>query len=263
MKKIVPTISLIFTIFFCTFFWDYISLPYDEGNTIKGEFYTNKYNPNNEILRFIFFVGLPLLVYLIAFIKINSTFGLSQNTNFFLHRNKLIEKDSIKDSNLDYITVVFILFISFEFLTIDFNDYLDKIDVHHDGTFLTAPLNYIHKNSFWLSTFYDYGMLGNNIGLIFYKIFGEYNLGSIRLATLILLFFNKVVLIFLSRKIVTSIDNVKFKELFFIILTASILVLSSYEDFNLSSFSPRSFVLLLFILLSINTFGSNKFNYKY
>ena len=81
----------------------------------------------------------------------------------------------------------------------------DKIDVHHDGTFLTAPLNYIHKNSFWLSTFYDYGVLGNNIGLIFYKIFGEYNLGSIRLSTLILLFFNKIILIFLSRKIVISI----------------------------------------------------------
>ena len=160
MKKIVPTISLIFTIFFCTFFWDYISLPYDEGNTIKGEFYTNKYNPNNEILRFIFFVGLPLLVYLIVFIKINSTYGVSQNTNFFLLRNKSIQKHSIKNSNLDYITAVFILFISFEFLTIDFNDYLDKIDVHHDGTFLTAPLNYIHRNSFWLSTFYDYGMLG-------------------------------------------------------------------------------------------------------
>ena len=263
MKKIVPTISLIFTIFFCTFFWDYISLPYDEGNTIKGEFYTNKYNPNNEILRFIFFVGLPLLVYLIVFIKINSTYGVSQNTNFFLLRNKSIQKHPTKNSNLDYITAVFILFISFEFLTIDFNDYLDKIDVHHDGTFLTAPLNYIHRNSFWLSTFYDYGMLGNNIGLIFYKIFGEYNLGSIRLATLVLLFFNKIILIFLSRNIVTSIDNIKFKELFYIIFTTSILVLSSYEDFNLSSFSPRSFILLLFILISINTFGSNKFNYKY
>ena len=111
MKKIVPTISLIITIFFCTFFWDYISLPYDEGNTIKGEFYTNKYNPNNEILRFIFFVGVPLLVYLITFIKINSTYGVSQNTNFFLLRNKSIQKHSITNSNLDYITAVFILFI--------------------------------------------------------------------------------------------------------------------------------------------------------
>jgi hypothetical protein len=262
MKKIVPTISLIITIFFCTFFWDYISLPYDEGNTIKGEFYSKKYNPNSEILRFIFFAGLPLLVYLVAFIKINPTYGLTKNTNFFLFRNKLIERDSIKNSNLNYITSIFILFVIFEFLTIDFNDYLDKIDVHHDGTFLTAPLNYIHKDSFWLSTFYDYGMLGNNIGLIFYKIFGEYNLGSIRLSTLILLFFNKVILIFLTRKIVISIDNIKLQELFFIVLTTSILILSNYEDFNLSSFSPRSFILLLFTLISTYTFGSNKFNHK-
>ena len=262
MKKIVPTISLLLTIFFCTFFWDYISLPYDEGNTIKGEFYNNKYNPNNEILRFIFFVGLPLLVYLIAFTKTNSTYGLSHNTNFFLFRNRLIEKDSIKNYNLNYITTVFILLISFEFLTIDFNDYLNKIDVHHDGTFLTAPLNYLHKDSFWLSTFYDYGMLGNNIGLIFYKIFGDYNLGSIRLAFLILLFFNKVILIFLTRNLIISINNIKFNELLFILLTTAILTLSNYEDFNLSSFSPRISILLLFTLISINTFRSNKFNNK-
>ena len=262
MKKIVPTISLLLSIFFCTLFWDYISLPYDEGNTIKGEFYNNKYNPNNEILRFIFFVGLPLLVYLIAFTKINSTYGLSHNTNFFLFRNRLIEKDSIKNYNLNYITTVFILLISFEFLTIDFNDYLNKIDVHHDGTFLTAPLNYLHKDSFWLSTFYDYGMLGNNIGLIFYKIFGDYNLGSIRLAFLILLFFNKVILIFLTRNLIISINNIKFNELLFILLTTAILTLSNYEDFNLSSFSPRISILLLFTLISINTFRSNKFNNK-
>ena len=42
----------------------------------------------------------------------------------------------------------------------------------------------------------------------------------------------------------------------------SILTLSSYGDLGLSSFSPRSFVLLLFILISINTFKSKEFNYK-
>ena len=139
---------------------------------------------------------------------------------------------------------------------------MNKIDVHHDGTFLTAPLNYLHKDSFWLSTFYDYGMLGNNIGLIFYKIFGDYNLGSIRLAFLILLFFNKVILIFLTRNLIISINNIKFNELLFILLTTAILTLSNYEDFNLSSFSPRISILLLFTLISINTFRSNKFNNK-
>jgi len=93
MKKIVPILSLTLTIIFCTFFWDFVSLPYDEGNTIKGEFYKNKYNPNNEILRFIFFVGLPLLVYLITFIKFNSSYTLINNKNFFLSREKLIESD--------------------------------------------------------------------------------------------------------------------------------------------------------------------------
>jgi len=262
MKKIVPTISLTFTIIFCTFFWDYISLPYDDGNTIKGEFYNNKYNPNNEILRFIFFVGLPLLVFLITLTKMNPTYSLISKKNFFLTREKLLESYSIKNSNLNFITIFFILLVSFEFLTIDFNDYLYKIDTHHEGAFLTAPLNYIYKGSFWLSTFYDYGMLGNNIGLIFYKIFGEYNLGSIRLATLILLYLNKVILIFLSRKIVLATHNIKFKKLFYILLTLSVLFLSNYNDFNLSSFSPRNFVLLLFILISINTFRSKKFNYK-
>ena len=262
MKKIVPILSLTLTIIFCTFFWDFVSLPYDEGNTIKGEFYKNKYNPNNEILRFIFFVGLPLLVYLITFIKFNSSYSLIHNKNFFLSREKLAESDLSKKTNLNYITIAFILFISFEFLTIDFNNYLGVVDVHHDGTFLTAPQNYIHKGSFWLSTFYDYGMLGNNIGLIFYKIFGEYNLGSIRLGTLILLYLNKVILIFLSRKIVLAADNIKLNELFYVLLTLAALFLSNYSDFDLSSFSPRIFVLLLFILIAVYTFKVGNLNYK-
>jgi len=262
MKKAVPTLSLILAIILCTFFWDYIFLSYDEGNTIKGEFYKNKYNPKNEILRFLFFVGLPLLAYLITYIKINSSYSLIDKKNFFLSREKFTEVNLKKNYTFDYITIFFILLVSFEFLTIDFHGYLSGIDVHHEGTFLTAPQNYIHKNSFWISTFYDYGMLGNNIGLIFYKIFGEYNLGSIRLGTIILLYLNKILLIFLSRKIVLAIDSIKFNELFYILLTISILTLSSYGDNSLSSFSPRSFVLLLFILISVNTFKSKKFNYK-
>ena len=91
MKKAVPIFSLLFTITLCTLLWDYISLSYDETNTIKGEFYENKYNPNNEILRFLFFVGLPLLVYLIAYIKTNPSFSLIDKKNFFLKRERLIE----------------------------------------------------------------------------------------------------------------------------------------------------------------------------
>ena len=262
MKKAVPILALLFSIILCAFLWEYISLPYDEGNTIKGEFYNNKYNPKNEVLKFIFFVGLPLLIYLITYIKINSTYSLIYKKNFFLKREELPEPNSRKDYILNYITICFILLISFELLTIDFNDYLFKIDTHHEGTFLTAPQNYIHKKSLWISTFYDYGMFGNNIGLIFYKIFGEYNLGSIRLSSIILLYLNKILLIFLCRKIVLAIDNIKFKELFYILFTISILTLSSYGESGLSSFSPRSFVLLLFILISVNTFKSKKINNK-
>jgi hypothetical protein len=262
MKKAVPILSLLFSIVLCTFLWDHISLSYDEGNTIKGDFYKNKYNPKNEILRFILFVGLPLLVYFLTYIKTIPAYSLTNRKNFFLKREELSSEDLKKKYIFNYITFFFILLISFEFLVIDFNDYLFKIDTHHEGTFLTAPQNYLYKNSFWISTFYDYGMLGNNIGLIFYKISGEYNLGSIRLGSIILLYLNKIVLIFLSRKIVLAINYIKFKELFYIILTILILTLSSYTDYNLSSFSPRSFVLLLFILVSVNTFKSKKINHK-
>ena len=89
MKKAVPILALLFSIILCAFLWEYISLPYDEGNTIKGEFYNNKYNPKNEVLKFIFFVGLPLLIYLITYIKINSTYSLIYEKNFFLKREEL------------------------------------------------------------------------------------------------------------------------------------------------------------------------------
>ena len=59
MKKFYPYLLFITFLIVCTFAWDKIKIPYDESNLIQGEFFSKKYNPINEILRFLIFIFIP------------------------------------------------------------------------------------------------------------------------------------------------------------------------------------------------------------
>jgi hypothetical protein len=112
MKKNLPWLFLILAVAFSTFLWSYINIPYDNSNLIVGEYYKNKINPLNDTFRGIFFIFFPLLVYLITFIKVNK---------IKISKNILINEEIIKNKNIDYLSIIFIIFCIFEFLSIDYN----------------------------------------------------------------------------------------------------------------------------------------------
>ena len=169
MKKTIPWLFLILGIIFSTIIWNYILLPYDITNTINSQYSLNKINPLNDTIRGLFFIFFPLFLYLITFIKINQK----------LINKKIFEShNTVSNKNIDYLCLVLIIFSILEFYSLDYNNFLGPIDVHHEGTFLTAQLNFFSKNQIWTGTFYDYGFLGNSIGIFFNSLFDGYSIGT-------------------------------------------------------------------------------------
>lgn len=246
MKKILPLLISILFFSIIIFFWDNIKLPYDESNVIVGNYYYNKINPLNDLIRFIVLITIPTLVYLFFYLNLESNF-LSINLkskNYFLNNLNLKEKNSLNK----YLKYFFFLLI-IEFYFIDFKQFL-FLDKFHDSIYLTPPLNFIKYENFFLSTLYDYGLFGNNFGLIFFKLFGYYTLGAVKFSQLIIIFLIKTILLFISKLLVESL-NLKNnpKHFFFIIFTFLLISLPNYYDFN-ANFPPRSLIYLIFIYIA-------------
>jgi len=246
MRKYFPIIISCFFLLISILFWDKIKLPYDTGNLIIGEYYFKKINPQNDLLRFLFFIVPSVLVYLISYLKINRfTYNFNKNDKEYFLNNSIKKNENQILNNYFFF---FIILIILEFLTINFESFL-IIDTFHDSVFLTPPINYLNNQEFFQSTLYDYGFVGNNLGLIFNYLFGFYTLGSINFIKLALILLVKLLLIFISKKLIEYLDYEDFyKKLFFILFTFTLICLPNYYDLT-SHFSPRSTLYLLVILL--------------
>ena len=257
MKKYLPYILAFLGIIISTFVWDLIKFPYDNENLINGNYSANKINPLNDTIRGLFFIFFPLVIYIIAQINFNkSNLLFSLNTN-----NENFIRQSANNIEVNIISLIIFIFIIFEFFSLNYQNFISKIDVHHEGTLLSAPVNYYFKNKLWLGTHYDYGFIGNNISIFFSYIFGEYNIGVNRFSKIGLILLNKFLIILLCRKIVINISEFRNKGLIFFIFCLSCLSLASfYED--VTPFHQRIFVFLIFFLFLIEVLTSvekNKF----
>ena len=69
-NNLIIILSLFLSIMFSSYVWDLIKLPYKEVNII-GVYAENKYNAFNEILRYLFFILFPLVIFLSLQIHFN------------------------------------------------------------------------------------------------------------------------------------------------------------------------------------------------
>ena len=253
MKKILPYLFLILSVIFSTFVWNFISIPYDNSNLIVGEYHQRKINPLNDTLRGIFFIFFSLFIYLISLIKFN---------NIRISNDILINREIIKNNNINFLSIIFIFFCIFEFLSFNYVNLINEIDTHHEGTFLSAQLNFFAKDKLWTGTFFDYGFLGNSIGIFFHYIFDDYSIGIQRFFYKFLILVNKILLILICRKIVNSVYTINYKEALFFLLSLSSLSLSSFYD-HVTPFHPRIFLFLIFTLLIFQVIMLKKNNIFY
>ena len=256
MKKYLPISSSLLLLAISIIFWDSIKLPYDESNVIVGLPFYKKFNPINDKIRFLFFIIPSVLMYLFFYLRVNTnTFGFNlQSKDFFLH--KLKNKEINSDNSLNLYSYLFILLITLEFFSLDFNRYIKTVDMFHDGTFLVPPLNYLESGELLKSTIHNYGFIGNNLGLFSNFIFGYYSIGSITFISLILLYLNKFFIILISKKIISYLNFEDIlKKLLFIIFTF-FLIFSIPHYFG----GPRTSFFLFFILLLGTALCDNSFS---
>lgn len=260
LNKIFPLIFSILFFVIIIFFWDYIHLPYDENNQVIGEYFNKKFNPSNDILRFLIVIGIPVITYLFLYLNNDQTLSFKINSNnFFLKKNIYKTTDSLKKYLYFFIFVIFI-----EFLSIDFSRFINNLDVFHMGTFLVPPINYLETNLLFLSTQYDYGLISNNLGLIYYYLFGYYSPGSIIFIFLLLTFLIKLFLLLITKKIVNLFIFESETKIFLFTIFATIAIfLPDYYD-NYKYFHPRAFLYLFFVyFLGSEISKNNKNNYKF
>ncbi len=255
INRFIPIFISFASLLIVLFFWENIKLSYDNTNNIIGEYYYKKFNPTNEILRFIIFIGVPTTIYLIFYFLINKD-CLSINKNkddFFLNKIKNEKLDPLKKT---YFFLIFLIFI--EFLSIDFKIFISQMDIFHHGTFLVPPMNYLISGNFFQSTIHDYGFIANNIGLIYNFFFGYYSLGAIFFTFLIFILLIKFSLILLIKKIINLCSfNNNTKVLFFIVLSLIAISLPNYYD-HLKYFAPRMVLYLFFIFFLAYEICRNK-----
>ena len=68
--KLLPYIFLIFFVFFATYIWDKIEIPFPDIDII-GIYSNNNHHAMNDILRYLIFILLPFLSWLIIFLILN------------------------------------------------------------------------------------------------------------------------------------------------------------------------------------------------
>ena len=256
-SKILTSLSISLVLFLLSaYFWENIAIPYDQNNLISGNYSANKFNPVNEVLRFIAIIVIPGLVYLGCIVYLNNnTYSLNpRSREYFLFEKK---NDS---NNFDYkkIFSFFLIYLLLEFFILDLSQFI-SLEFYHDGGFLVAPKNFLNFNSI-NSTFYDYGFLGNNIALISQYLFDYYSPGSIKIIKIILIFFIKFLLLFLSKEIVSNLYfNYRVKQIFFFIFGFILINLPNYYDMS-EYFTERMFFYFIFLLFLITAFIRKKYS---
>ena len=179
IKNIFYTLLIFLIIILSLYNWDLVSLTYEE-TTIIGEYFNNKYNHKNDLLRYLVFISLPLLSYIL--IK-----SLNFSQNYQVLKNRILDRD-IKFINtnyfLDILTIFFVLLTILEFLSINFP--INKIDTFHEGQQMSSAFKYSIDQSLWSGSYVTVGIFYETISSnLIWKYFDQLSIGSTRYLNLI------------------------------------------------------------------------------
>ncbi len=250
--------SLIISILIVTLLWDKITLPFNNYSDAKGFMAQSQYNPNNDVLRYIFFITLPLVTFL--FIKIffeKKTINISE---LLLEKNG---KSQDCESAIMIISFVFIILIFLEFFSVKFSFSKYSLDHFHDGNYLTPFQNYLSTKKLWTSSHLTHGVSDIFYPFIISKIFDVQSIGATRSFTIFLVLIVKLLSVLLSYQF-TKISklNKETKILFFTIFTLILISMSRYTFLGKSYYiSYKDIYIILFLIFFIELFFSSKLKF--
>ena len=249
-------LGVILSVFLSKFFWGWIDIDYTKEFEIPGEYSKYKYNPINESIRYVTFISIPLIVYLVC-IKIFKGQEIKQIKEIFYYDN----------SKTFYVTknnLLVLCFLSFSALILlDFlsvNLPLHKIDIFHEGQWLTPGINYLIKGGYWIDSYMTIGFFHEILNvLIGFKIFDIFSIGSSRFSILLsILVFKFILIIFIYKLTVIQKLTENFKILFFVLISLIALSMTSFSFYNSDILHYRDLPLILFLILLIPIISNEK-----
>ena len=249
-------LSVILSVFLSKFFWGWIDIDYTKEFEIPGEYSKYKYNPINESIRYVTFISMPLIVYLVC-IKIFKGQEIKQIKEIFYYDN----------SKTFYVTknnLLVLCFLSFSALILlDFlsvNLPLHTIDTLHEGQWLTPGINYLKKGGYWIDSYITIGFFHEILNvLIGFKIFDVFSIGSSRFSILLsILVFKFLLIIFIYKLTVIQKLTENFKILFFVLISLIALSMTSFSFYNSDILHYRDLPLILFLILLIPIISNEK-----
>ncbi len=245
-KTIFPTIL---AIFFASILWDYINFEFKNPKEIIGYYSIFQHNPLNDNLRYIFFVGFPILTYLLFF--------LFYNKNNIINFKEIFLIENVKDSNekiskfflFSFFLILIIFLISNEF---NFN----KIDIFHEGQALSGALNFKLKDQLWEGSFIITSIFVDVLSAnISWKLFGIQSISSYRYFIEILNLITAFSIIIFTFQLVDELNlNKNLKTFIFIFFSFFIISL-----LNNNTFSYRELPLFIFLITIFKIIKFNKF----
>ena len=247
LKIILPTII---AIIFASFMWDKISFEFHNPEEIIGYYSIFKHNPLNDNLRYIFFVGFPILTYLSFFLFFNKKRILNFKEIFLMHDET---RDSKKISK--YFFFSFFIIQIFFLLSNEFN--LNKIDIFHEGQALSGGLNFKLKNQLWEGSFITTSIFVDVLSAnISWKLFGIQSISSYRYFIEILNLITAFSIIIFIFKLTNGLNlNRNLKTFIFIFFSFFIISL-----LNNNTFSYRELPLFIFLIIVYEIIKFKKFS---
>ena len=251
--KLLPYIFLIFFVFFATYIWDKIKIPFPDIDII-GIYSNNNHHPMNDILRYLIFILLPFLSWLIIFLILNKKKINKLNYNF---RN-LETIDNKSSLSLFLAFFLILIFLLLDFLSLDLP--IQKLDLVHEGQQLSSAFRSYLDNSLWSKSHVIVGIFFETINAkIFWNVFNEVSIGSFRISILIYIFILKTLLVILVFKITNIIKlDVNLKPFFFLINAIIFINFLDYDSFTSNHISYREIPILFSLILIVDFFNNNK-----
>ena len=241
-KNIVLFLLTTSLIFFSSFLWNYIIIPFNE-NGILGEYLISKHHSLNDFLRYLYFVLTPLIFFL--FFKI---FIEKKKINLlYLSLSNL--KISKNNSKLYIVNLLIIFLLLIEFLSISFPK--NEIDIFHEGQKLSAAYKSLLDGSLWSGSFVTTGIINEIMGTKFiWRFFGHESIGSMRFLHLLYVLFFKISLILLIYEIIKkNFFSTNLKIIYFLLISLSSFFLIDYNLNSGNSFSYRDIPIIISLII--------------
>ena len=209
-SNIYLAISIIASIIFSTLMWEKISLPFNDLG-IVGEYSRNKFNPANDILRYLMFILFPILIFFSQVF-----FNKDKFKYFILNLNDNSSIELQKNYSIIFLFTLFLLLLILEFLSVQFQ--LHNLDLMHEGQQLSSAFKNSQDGSLWSGSYITTGLFYETISSnIIWNLFDAETIGLKRITDIFLIFLLKVLLIILALKITNFLKLQNFyKNIFFI-----------------------------------------------